>query len=48
VINRKAQFNLHSLEENMTGYRADNIKYFSTDENLNKRPHLFTFHFMPS
>jgi len=26
----------------MTGYRAENIKFVSTDENLKKSPHLFT------
>jgi len=40
----KTQFNLQSLGENKTGYRAENIKFLSTDENLKKSPRLFTFH----
>jgi len=43
----KAQFNLQSLGENKTGYRAENI-IFSTDDNFKKSPHLFTLLFMPS
>jgi len=29
----------------MTGYRADNIKFVSTDENFKKSPRLFTLIF---
>ena len=43
----KAQFNLQSLGENKTGYRAENI-IFSTDDNFKKSPHLFTLLFIPS
>ena len=38
------QFNPQSLGENKTGYRAENIKFISTDQNLKKNPHLFTLH----
>jgi len=41
----KAQFNLQSLGEHKTGYRAVNIKFAFTNENLMKSPHLFTLHF---
>jgi len=40
-LQSKAQFILLSLEENKTGFRAENI-YFSTDENFT---HLFTLLF---
>jgi len=36
---------MQSLRENKTGYRAENIKFVSTDENLKKSIHLFTLHF---
>jgi len=44
-MNRKVLFNLQSLGEYKTGYRAENIKFLSTDENLKKSPHLLTMHF---
>jgi len=37
----KAQFNLQSLGDNKTGYRAENI-IVSTDENFKKCSRLFT------
>jgi len=40
----KAQFNLQSLEENKTGYLAEN-RVFSTEENFKKSPHLFCIAF---
>ena len=40
----KAQFNLQSLGGNKIGYRAENIKFVSTDENLKN----VTLHFIPS
>jgi len=33
-MNGKVQSNLQSLGENKTGYRAENIKFVSTGENL--------------
>jgi len=47
-MNHKAQFNLQRLGENKTGYRAENIKFVSTDENFKRSPHLFTLLFIPS
>jgi len=44
-LQSKAQFNLQSLGENKTGYRTENIKFVSTDENLKKSPHLYTLRF---
>jgi len=41
----KAQFNLQSLGENTADYRAEYIKFVSTDENLKKSRQLFTLHF---
>jgi len=41
---RKAHFDLQSLGENMTGYRAYKHIIFSTDENVT---HLFTLLFIP-
>jgi len=41
----KAQFNLQSFGENKTGYRAQNIKFVSTDENFKKSSRLFTLLF---
>jgi len=36
----KAQFTMQSFGENNTGYRAENIKFVSTDENFKKSPHF--------
>jgi len=33
---------LQSLRENKTGYRAENTKFTSTDENIKKSPDVFT------
>jgi len=33
---------MQSLGENNTGYRAEKIKFVSTDENFKKCPHFFT------
>jgi len=41
----KAKYNLQSLGENKSGYRAENIKFVSTDANRKKRPCLFILHF---
>jgi len=41
-LQSKAQFNLQSLRENKTGYRAENVRIFSQDENFT---HLFTLLF---
>jgi len=41
----KAQFNLQSLGENKT---VTENRFFSTDENFKKSPHLFALIFMPS
>jgi len=44
-----AQFNTLSLGENKTDvYRAENIDFFSKNENFKKSPHLFTLIFIPS
>jgi len=43
----KAQFNLQSLGANKTGYRAESMD-FSTHENFNKSPNLFTLIFISS
>jgi len=47
-MNSKVQFNLQSLGEHNTGYRAENIKFVSTDENFKRSPHLFMLIFIPS
>jgi len=39
-MNRKAQLSVG------TGYRAE-YRFFSTDENLKKSPHLFALNFLP-
>jgi len=44
---KKVQFNLLNLEENKTGYRAENIKFVFTDENFKKSPHLLHCIFIP-
>ena len=45
----KAQFNLQSLGENKTGYRADNIKFVSTDLKLQeKSAFVYTAFLYPS
>jgi len=43
----KTKFNLQSLGENKTSYRAENIDV-STDETFRKSPHLFSRVFIPS
>jgi len=43
--NSKAQSNLQSLREIKTGYRAEKINSFSTEEYIKKSPYLFTLHF---
>jgi len=48
MMNSKVQFNLQSLGEHNTGYRAENIKFVSTDENFKRSPHLFMLIFIPS
>jgi len=39
---------MQSLGENKTGCRAENIRFFSTDDTFKKSPHLFTLIFTPS
>jgi len=39
---------MQSLGENKTGYRAEYIKFVSTEENLKKSPRLFTVVLYPS
>ena len=38
----KAQINLESFGEYKIDYRAENIKFVSTNENFKKSPHLST------
>jgi len=45
-MNRKVTHKKNS-RENKTGYRAEN-KFFATDENFERSPHLFTLLFIPS
>jgi len=44
---KKVQFNLLNLEENKTGYRAENIKFVFTNENFKKSLHLLHCIFIP-
>jgi len=43
-MNSKAQSNLQGLGENKTGYRGENTKFVSINENF-KSPHLFALLF---
>ena len=44
----KAQFNLYSLGENTTGYRAENMKFVSADE-TSRIVHIYLYcFFIPS
>jgi len=50
MMNRKSKgkYNFQSFGENKTGYRAENIKGVSRDENHKKSPHLLALYFIPS